>query len=371
MKGIVLLIGVFAVCFTGCREEYLPKVTSSEQSFLVIEGNLNASHDTTVIRLTRTFKLDDTATLNVENNALVTVEGSDNTIRSLIESGDGKYISPDLNLNINTDYRLRIRTVNAKEYLSNYVKARKTPAIDSISWEKSETGVGIFASTSDPSNASRYYRWEFDETWEIRSYFHSYVIYDNGWIRPRNMPAEDVSVCWKYNQSRTILLANSTRLQDDVIYKFPLTNINKGDEKLAVRYSIMVKQYALDKDAYSFYELMQRNTEDIGSIFAPQPSEIRGNIHCMSDPNEYVLGYITASTEEKQRIFIERQWVFQQDCPEKKVPKIVDSVVHYFGSGFLIPYEDVNFPDPHFKGAPSYCVDCTTRGGSQARPSYW
>ena len=184
------------------------------------------------------------------------------------------------------------------------------------------------------------------------------------------MPAEDVSVCWKYNESRTILLANSTQLQDDIVYRFPLIRINKGDEKLAVRYSIMVKQYAMDKEAYNFYELMQKNTEGIGSIFAPLPSEIRGNIHCVTDPNEYVLGYITASTVEKQRIFIRSQWTYREDCPEETVPKDFDSVLELFGSGYLIPYADVSFP-PSFKGALPYCVDCTKRGGSTIRPSYW
>lgn len=373
MKRIITLVVICVVCCNGCREQYEPNLRSSEQSFLVVEGNLNGGRDTTVVRLTRTFKLDDTASLKIENNAQVTVEGSDNTIRVLSDRGNGDYISPDLNLVINTSYRLRIRTADGKEYSSDYIIVRKTPPIDSISWEREENGVRIFANTKDPSNATRYYRWEFDETWEIRSYYPPYVIYENGHIRNRIFPAEDVSTCWKYDHSHSILLANSTRLQDDIIYKAPLNLIPNGDEKLSVRYSIMVRQYVLDKEGYNFYELMKKNTEEIGSIFTPQPSEVRGNIYCVSDANEYVLGYITASTVEQQRIFIDDQWIFRQDCPSQKVPKNADSVAFFFGTGLLSPYADISLPpsDAHYKGSYPRCVDCTERGGSLIKPSYW
>src|SRR5690606_35363898 len=109
------------------------------------------------------------------------------------------------------------------------------------------------------------------------SYYFSEFIYENDLVRPRVFPNEDVSVCWKYANSSTILLGSSAKLQSAVISEKPLTTIPAGHEKLAKRYSILVKQYAIDKKAYEFYSLMKKNTESLGSIFDPQPSEIRGN----------------------------------------------------------------------------------------------
>lgn len=369
MKRIFIPLLIVAG-IVSCREQYDPKVKSLQQSFLVVEGNLNVSHDSTIVRLTRTFKLEDTAKLKVENGAQLTVEGSDNTIRPLTARGNGYYVSPDLNLVVNTQYRLRIKTSDGKEYLSGFVKARTTPPIDSISWENSNEGVRVFANTKDPSNASRYYRWDYDETWEIHSFFYSDIIYQNGSIRNRVMPAEDVSVCWKYASSTNIPLANSVRLQDDIISRALLTLITPGNERLSVRYSILVKQYALDKEAYEFFELMKKNTEEIGSIFSPQPSEIKGNIQCLTDPSQYVLGYITASAVQTKRIFIRvSPWNFREDCPSFKVAANPDSIRFYFGTIGYIPYS-FNFPAEYFGGYPN-CVDCTTRGGSTKKPSYW
>ena len=154
------------------------------------------------LRLTRTFKLDDSARLRGEQNALVTVEGKDNTTRQLTMNGDGIYTSPNLNLVLNQEYRLRIVTANGKEYLSEYVIAKKTPVIDSVSFRQNDKGVQIYVTTHDNTNNTRYYLWNYDETWEIRTYYFSTYKYENDVRYPiPRTSAEDVSTCWKYGNS--------------------------------------------------------------------------------------------------------------------------------------------------------------------------
>jgi len=371
MKRIYIILAII-VGALACRQPYDPPVNSSNKTYLVVEANLNPQGATT-ISLTRTFGLDRNTTVRGELNAQVSVEGKDNTTRSMTSIGNGRYTSNNLNLIINNEYRLRIKTTDGKEFLSDYVKAKKTPVIDSIGWEKEQEGLRIYANTKDVTNATRYYRWDFDETWEIHSHFPSSYIYEptTGRIRDRKFPQEDVSVCWKYGTSSTIVLANSTRLADDIIYKAPVHFIENGSEKLAVRYSILLRQYALDREAYNFYELMKKNTEDIGNIFSPQPSEIRGNIKCLTDSKEYVLGFVTASTVESRRQFITIPWFWFQDCLSVKVPDRPDSIRYFFGpGGAYMPYSFDN-PPPYYYGSYYECVDCTKRGGSTARPPYW
>jgi len=359
------------VACVGCREQYDPGIESLSKTFLVVEGNLTAGSDSTVIRLTRTYPLDASATLKTENNAQLTVEGKDNTLRSIPGTGNGYYVSQNLGLIINNEYRLRIKTTDGKEYLSDYVRVKKTPPIDSINWERTDEGVEIFANTRDLANATHYYRWDFDETWEIHSPFISSYIYQNGVVRERIFPQEDVSVCWKHASSTAIVLANSTRLQEDIIYRAPVNRIVNRDERLSVRYSILVRQYALEKEAYNFYELMKKNTEEIGSIFSSQPSELKGNFRCISNPADYVLGYLTASTIEKKRIFIQvGQWGFTLTCETKDVTLVPDSTAIYFGSGQYMPYQFTLVP-PLYPSATPRCVDCTRRGGTLVKPSYW
>jgi hypothetical protein len=371
MKRILILL-MSIVAAVGCKQRYDPPVVSSGTSYLVVEANLNPSGLTSIL-LTRSVPLGRTSVIKPEINAQVTVEGKDNSIRPLTHIGNGRYNNSNLGLTIGNEYRLNILTVGGKKYVSDYVKAKKTPVIDSITHEREAEGLRIHAHAHDPSKLTRYYRWDFDETWEINSRYPSNLIYDipTKKIRNRLFPQEDVAVCWKYENSATIVLANTTRLQEDVVYKAPVQFIPNESEKLSVRYSILLRQYALEKEAYNFYELMRKNTEDIGNIFSPQPSEIRGNIRNPDDPKEYVLGYVTVSTVEALRTFIRIPWNFFQDCRVTEVPDIPDSIQFYFGpGGSLIPYA-FNNPPPSYSGSAPECVDCTRRGGNTTRPSYW
>lgn len=375
-------IKIFLTCFIivvsfACKDPYKPHVVSSSISNLVVEGVLNAGTGPTSIRLTRSFKLDDTARLRGERNAQVSVEGKDNTTRQLIMNGDGFYTSPGLNLVINNEYRLRIVTTDGKEYLSDYVVAKKTPLIDSIGWDRDDKGVQLYANAHDDANDTRYYRWDYDETWEIRSYYYALFKYGgNSNVVPRDNRFESVFTCWKYDKSTRIILGSTARLQSDIISKGPIVFFPNGDERLAVRYSILLRQYAIDKQGYEFYEMMKKNTENIGTIFDPQPSEINGNIHSVSDPKELVIGYVSASVVEEKRFFISRSelpgWKFLEDCPEILVLNNPDSILaaHEGGGSFYGAVGSGTRPS-HYQVSTLQCVECPARGGSLIKPSYW
>ena len=364
----------------SCRDLYDPGLASTSESYLVVEGVLNAGNGPTSLFLSRSFKLDDTAVLRGEQNATVMVEGKDNTTRQLTMTGDGIYTSPDLQLVLNQEYRLHIVTAAGKEYYSEFVVAKQTPPIDSVTFRQNDKGVQIYVTTHDNSNGTRYYLWSYDETWEIRTYFFSKYKYilANDTILPRS-PTEDVSTCWKYGSSQDILIGTSTAYETDTIPEAPLRFIGNGDEKLAVRYSILVKQTALDKKGYEFYELMKKNTESIGTIFDPQPSQVKGNIHSVSDPNEPVIGNITATTVEEKRIFIGPadldRWRFAQFCTTDTVANDPDSIYKAYGTGWDVYDAILSRTQPGVIEAYEFsirsCVDCTKRGGDLSRPPYW
>src|SRR5688572_5905025 len=361
---IIRFLPFFVLLWIGfsCRDVYEPDLVSSSASYLVVEGVLNAGSGPTEIRLTRTFKLDDSATLRGEQNAMVTVEGKDNTTRQLTMNGDGIYTSSNLNLVLNQEYRLRIVTANGKEYLSEYIIAKKTPLIDSVSFRQNDKGVQIHVTTHDNTNSTRYYLWDFDETWEIRTYYNSAFKYVNGTVIERNA-ADRVSTCWKYGHSTSIIIGSSASYQTDSLPEAPVHFIGNGDERLAVRYSILLRQYALDKKGYQFYELMKKNTESLGTIFDAQPSEIKGNIYSAFDPAEPVIGNISATTIEEKRIFIERVdldgWRFTQDCPSSRIANNPDSIREAYDGGIEI-YEAVVMGPSIVAYLFSYprCVDC-------------
>ena len=203
-------------------------------------------------------------------------------------------------------YGLKIMTTGGKAYQSDLVVAKNSPPIDSVYYRIESDGLRVYADTHDPANNTKYYRWDFEETYEFHSSFQSFDYLSTtpiDTVLPRTLD-QHIFICWRGDVSSTILLNSSAKLAKDVITDNPITFIASSSEKIATRYSILVKQYALTTDAYNYFQQLKKNTEKLGSIFDPQPSELPGNIHCVSDPTETVLGYITAGSPAETRIFI-------------------------------------------------------------------
>ena len=125
MKQLKFLL--FITLVTGCQEKYELPLKETDLSLLVVEGVLNVQGPTT-ITLSRSVKVNDQAQFNPVRTAVVRVEGKDNTTVGLSESGNGSYVHPKLPIIIGQEYRIRIRLGN-KEYLSDYVIAKKSPVV--------------------------------------------------------------------------------------------------------------------------------------------------------------------------------------------------------------------------------------------------
>jgi hypothetical protein len=370
---------LLCLCLAGCKEEYDPKVKSSEQSVLVVEGVLNSGGSATNIRLTRTYKLDDSAMLRPEIGAQLIVESKNGTQFPLYDmAGNGNYQIDQLALNPSDEYRLRISTWDGKQYASDYMPVQNNPPIDSISWKRDEEGVRVFVNTHNPEGNTRYYRWEFEETWEIRSSYYSLYKMVDGYPQDRQIPEEQVYFCWKNFTSSELLIGNTVQLSEDRVSEKLLFRIPAGSEKLGHRYSVLVRQFALTKEAYDFYQLMKKNTESLGSIFDSQPSEITGNIRSLSDPAEKVIGFISVAPSQESRIFISKDevpdWNFRMNCNKTiTIPNSMDSITKYFTHGEYLPYSarKIGFVVLEWYGAERRCTDCTTRNGSTEKPWFW
>jgi hypothetical protein len=365
----ILLLGLLT---TGCKERFEPKILKSDISLLVVDGFLNNSKETTEIRLSRTSKLGEGQAGVPELNAQLFVEDEDGSIVYYFqESFNGSYIVPGMNLDTTRKYRLKINTAGGKQYASDAIPVKQTPPIDSVNWKRLNDGIGIYVNTHDPLNETKYYRWDFTETWEDRSNNFSYLSYTNGAIVPRK-PGEFVYYCWQTFPSQSLLLGSSAKLSQDVISEYPLNLIPLNSIQISVKYSINVRQFALTKEGFEYFENIKKITEQMGSIFDAQPSQLMGNIHCIGNPGEPVLGYATAGTQMEKRIFISNRdvlpWKYSLIC---EPPHLVtyDSLEIYFTNGFT-PIEEP-LPPAGILGNTTACVDCTSRGGSNIKPDFW
>ncbi len=376
-RGAVLAMLTTVVFCGACREAYVPPVAANAVSRLVVEGFINNGPDSTFVSLTRTsiLAINDTTTAIPELHAQVQVQGEDNSSYPLAETGHGHYAAPGLVLNNSVRYRLHIRTSGGKEYGSDYVPLKSSPPIDSINWKAIDGAVHIYANTHDPQNASLYYRWTYAETWQFHSVFMSMYIYTGDTVLPRGF--DSIYTCWKTDYSTNTLLGSSINLSRDLIAEAPLVTIPPNSWEIGVEYSIGVTQYVLTPDAYAFWQNLQKNTEQIGSVFSPQPSETAGNIHNLADSAEQVIGYISAGTLSKGRIFIKPDQIpgwqsenYPNQCLFFSIPSQKDSLKYFLGrAGFLIIDATKTVP-PRYAVSDPFCIDCTLQG-SNIKPPFW
>jgi hypothetical protein len=377
-----VLIFTVVLMIAGCKEKFESPAPSVITGYLVVEGVVNNEGGTTNIRLSRTTGLNETGMV-YEAGAFVQLEGDNNSFFQLFENGFGNYTIFNLALDTSLKYRLSIKTNNNEVYLSDFVKIKKNPPIDSISWERNTDGVHIFTNTHDALNQTLYYQWEYEETWEFHSRYFSTLQYATS--QPPNTqitgvesrsPDDKIFICWQYNSSSSILLGSSAKLSKDIIH-LPLLNIPPADIKLSVKYSILVKQYVWSKEGYGFLERMKKNTESVGSVFDAQPSELNGNIHCISNPKQPVIGFFNICTIQEKRIFISNaelpSWKYFSGCSgELEIDNNADSIAAK-GAGLMPTTPNKTGPFGSiltFYAADPVCVDCTLRG-SNIKPTYW
>ena len=371
IKYLIYFIVITQLPGLGCVEKYDPPVTRADKNFLVVDGYINNGTDSTIIKLSRTRNLGDTVSAVPELNARLVVEKDGAFYFQLQELGGGRYAHPGQLLDNSSKYRVRITSAQGKEYLSDEVSVVQTPPIDSISLIPRADGVTFAVNTHDPKNNTRYYRWEYEETWEYLSNYFSGLEYINGSIGNRP-PEREIHVCYRAQKSTLIFLGTSASLANDIIYQSPLLTVPRNSIRISVKYSLLVKQYALTREAFNYWQNLKKTTEQLGSIFDVQPSQIGGNIHCLSDTTEPVLGFISASSMQEKRIFVVPAdvdpWKYPPDiCEMRIIPP--DSMHIYFVDRGWIPINIVGFGD--LQASPGICADCRLKGGTTVKPDFW
>jgi len=393
IKGVAaglcaLLLGLASSCVTP----YMPEVQASTQDYLVVNGFIN-SQGVTRLELTRSLALTATKAPAVETRAVVTIQAASGPRFALTESPAGTYTSGSLNLNPALTYKLSIATAGGKTYETDYLPVKTTPAIDKVHWRYENDGVQLYVDAHDANRNTTYYRWKYEETWQFTSAIESFYQYNpvTKLVEPRT---DDIYHCWGNNISTAIKQTNTTRLNQDVVQDFPLVFLPANSEKLPIRYSILVQQYAQTKEEYDYWEILRKNSENLGTINDPLPSQVTGNVRCLSNPDEPALGYVGVHSVSQQRIYIDRKelpqpynFVFQTGyescveviedrCPPRGKPLPPGVTTTFNVQGLLItstscpPGTNCYLTACSYYGGFTDCVDCRLRG-TNVKPSFW
>jgi len=380
-KGLLLLL---CVLFYGCKEKFLPQIKDVNVNYLVVEGFIDAGTDSTLFNLSRTFKLNNKPIEAPEKGAIVQVEsdaGATYVLPALLKAG--RYGRPSLGLDPTKKYRLRIRTTDKREYLSDFVESKTSPPIDELKFDLNNNHVNVYAYSHDPSGNSRYYRYSYVETIEYTSSLVSYYTVKNNKVVERDFPDEMIWRCYKPLPSNDIVLASTVNLSQDEVSDKPVVSVPWGSFKIRLGYSVQVKQTVLTKEGFDFFESLKKNTESVGSIFDAQPSQLFGNIHSTTDPSEIVIGFISAGTITDKRITIMSSELPQDWFLPREIDSLCLKTIKSMSEPEIVALHPVWIPlqlTPRPPGATTdgytvtndyYCVDCRRQGGTNVKPPYW
>jgi hypothetical protein len=359
--------------FISCVKPFEPPVINSPNNYLVVEGVAVPGTDTTKITLSRSRNLSDTTSFIPENTASVRIVSKQGQSFPLNPKGKGVYAGL-LNLLQGQEYQIKINTGDGLQYESDFVSAVITPPIDSLNW-KQDKDVTVFVNTRDPQNKTRFYRWEYLETWEYHSYYESLLGYNNitGSLYFLNA-SQKTFVCWDSVSSNIVITGASEQLSEDVITNLPVVTVPNGSDKISVRYSILVRQFGLTRAAYDFWQEIKKNSTQVGGLFDPLPSQLIGNIRCTNNTGEPVIGFFSIATVQTKRLYILNSqiidWVgtnYNELC--SPIITLRDSASYYLWNPNLAPAYSIT-PDG-LAIANVFCVDCRLQGGINRKPSYW
>lgn len=382
MKKVALHLQIF-LCITlglltGCITPYEPEEMELQSNILVVEGSIIAPYGTEIkLSRIRPITSSDTNESNFPTfeNATVTIITDDGQTVAQAEAvtGETSYkVKDSLSFLSGKKYAIHIK-LNNKEYQSKFVEPQITPEIDEVKYLYKELQqVDIQVSThNDRPNSSCYYRWKYEEDWEIRSeYFSPFVWEDNQLKQLQLASPNNLYYCWINDISKNFILGSTMQVQENRIKDHTILSIPRYNNRLSYLYSILVKQYSLDKDAFDYFQNLQKNIDQTGGLFAPQPSEIKGNITCLTNPDEVVIGYINATTETSYRLYLKAYELAGMsdvyDCREQ-VPYSYDQLKNAYNQGHGILKETTS----GYICINIRCVDCTMRGGTKNKPAFW
>ncbi|WP_031528697.1 DUF4249 domain-containing protein [Dyadobacter crusticola] len=374
MRYWLFKLGFFALLLIldSCVEPFSPPEVNSVENYLVVDGFLNVGQDTSRIELRQTQNVNEpTMNLNVEG-AVLKAESETGESFTFTEAGRGLYLLPPQQYNENAKYRLRINLFG-KEYLSDYVEVTKTPPIDSVTsrYDAGQDAMIFYVNTHDPKNNTHFYRWKFEETWEYRAAYYSYIEVVDKKIVTRS---KDINQCWGTMRSGSILLGSTIKLSSDVIKDLPLFKVPVSTNKLYLKYSVLVRQYGLSREAFEYWTSLSKTTQGTGSLFDPQPSQVTGNIHNVNDSKDLVFGYFSAATEQTKRLTIAPRL---GNFPRCMPPDTFDIVCRPMSdrqcaletAALLMSFGGERAE--YILGAPASCIDCRTQGGTTEKPTFW
>lgn len=380
--------------FWGCVEPFKIK-TIAFDSALVIEASITNELKTQTVKVSRTYRLEESRTVP-EENAIVQISDNQNNVYLFTEKKPGTYISSTpFEAILGRDYQLSIKTNDNRLYLSNQQKIGSISPINKLTVEAKtytksgieKEGIVITAQSYDSNNNANFYRYEYEETYQIIAPLWSSeelkIISKWPPILKVAQRTIDNKTCYKTDFSNEIIQTETTALSEDRV-NFAVKHIDKTNFKIRNRYSLLVKQYIQSREAYRYYKTLNKISSSESLFSQIQPGTLIGNIYSTEDTNENVLGFFEVASVSKKRVFLNYLDFFTKYIPPhiescayiapdlifEGASPLVDNLVSNKYIYFSPNPKTFDFLTGPYLLVPKSCGDCTVLG-SNIKPPFW
>jgi len=312
ITGILLVVVIITI--TSCREVYFPDDIRSLEHTLIIEGMICEGFSPEV-SISYAMGYYENTQIPLSNVTVFITDNSGNQVE-LPEESAGSYrpVSDEFTGVNGRVYTLHVNTPDGNEYESDPVKINEKPVIDSIyarlgeldvysynsdgepvTKTKIQNGFYLFTDLSAETNSTVYYRFN---TSVIKLF--SYL------IQPPMAPQASSIYIWERPAviddfySVDFIIANNGR-QILPEHKIGYLQWIDNPPRYAITSSttpwvLILKVYAISAGVYDYYHSIDRQLNSDNQMFAPVPSQIKTNIHCVNDPARTVSGVFEASS---------------------------------------------------------------------------
>lgn len=229
-------------------------------------------------------------------------------------------------------------------------------------------GYRFVVSTRNSRPHPTYFRWEVESAYQYSAAYEATHV----WTGREQLPASnrDVMYCFSQKSTKGIYTASTEGLSQNVILDAPLHFESQYGDALSMRYSLLVKQFTINQEAWSFWSELSKQVAQSGGLYESQPYRISGNVSCSTNPDILVSGIFELGSCSEKRIFVNRPVEFDiipvtcrldtignQDLPWYRIPR-----------GSYIIYDVAS--TKYFYANPP-CFDCTLKGGTLQKPPFW
>ena len=384
---------VLSVVMHSCIETFEDFKTETFESALVIEATITNELKKQEILLSRTFALEEDGP-SPESNAEVKVIDDLQNEYIFQEADSGRYVSTiAFNAEPNRIYKLSIKTADGRSYTSDQTQLTQATQIDNLYAVREFNqdgieGVSILVDSFDPAGNSKFYRYEYEETYKIVApkYVPFEIVFHEGSRVnfDRVIRVEQEKICYNTVVSNSIILTSTTNLTEDRVSQFPVRFLSRENYIISHRYSILVKQFVQSREAFVYYEALQKFSQLENLFSENQPGFFNGNVFSENNRDEKVIGFFDVSSVNLRRMYFNYSDFFPNE----------DSLPFAINCGFVAPelisfggntplfdhirsgfqYFSVNEGDRYGLGpfllVQRECGDCTALGKTEI-PDFW